>query len=103
MLVSGEGVGCQPQTSVPSTGIQWVSGPEISQSLNEREKVSLSSWPCLGSVGSGLIPQALVLPVPLDQWFLTCGSPSLGGRSHIRYLHDHSKQRQNYSYEIVTK
>lgn len=71
MLLSGEGVGCQPQTSVPNTGIQWVSGPEISQSLNEREKVSLSSWPCLGSVGSGLIPQALVLPVPL-------GPPPLG-------------------------
>lgn len=64
MLVSGgRGGGCQPQTSVPRTGIQWVSGPEISQSLNEREKVSLSSWPCLGPVGSGLIPQALVLPV----------------------------------------
>lgn len=53
MLVSGEGVGCQPQTSVPSTGIQWVSGPEISQSLNEREgelKQLALSW--LGRVRS---------------------------------------------------
>lgn len=32
LLVLGGGQGgCQPQTSVPGTGIQWASGPEISQ------------------------------------------------------------------------
>lgn len=67
------GWGCQLQTSVPSTGIQWVSGPEISQSLSEKEKVRLSSWLCLGPEGSGLSSHALVLPMSLDQQFSTWG------------------------------
>lgn len=37
LLVPGGGC-CQPQTSVPGTGIQWVSGPEISQLRRSRAR-----------------------------------------------------------------
>lgn len=91
LLVSGgEEGGCQLQTSVPSTGIQWVSGPEISQSLSEREKVRLSSWLCLGPEGSGLSSQARVHLMLLDQEFSTCGSQPQRGQVSDTYITIHS-------------
>lgn len=61
--------GCQPQTSVPSTGIQWVSAPEISQLQSGKVK---QSWLDLilgverdkAVEWGGLSPQTCVLLTP---------------------------------------